>query len=87
MIEIDLLKKVRIFEALDASQLSLLLDLLKPQSFKRGDYILKDESYGDMLYILVEGKDHKGDDRRQEKQQEDDHACTPIEFYSHSFNI
>ncbi len=56
MIEIDLLKKVRIFEALDASQLSLLLDLLKPQSFKRGDYILKDESYGDMLYILVEGK-------------------------------
>ncbi|HOH46982.1 MAG TPA: cyclic nucleotide-binding domain-containing protein [Candidatus Cloacimonadota bacterium] len=56
MIDTGLLKKVRILEGMNDAQLLLLQTMLKPQNFKSGEYILKDESFGDMLYILVEGR-------------------------------
>lgn len=56
LLEIAILRKVRIFEGLADDQLILIQKLLKRQDFKKGDYILKDESFGDTLHILVDGK-------------------------------
>ena len=56
MIDTEILKRVRIFTGLDPAQLSLLLPILKLCQYKKGDYILRDDSHGDTFFLLVDGK-------------------------------
>ena len=49
------LEKVRIFAGLDEKQLELICEILKPCVFKKGDYILRDDTVGDTFYLLIEG--------------------------------
>lgn len=56
MIDIAVLKNVRIFTGLDEARLSLLPPILKLCQIKKGDHILRDDSLGDTFYLLVEGK-------------------------------
>ena len=56
MIDIKTLKKVRIFTGLDDVQLRLLPPILKLCQFKKGEYILRDDTSGDTFFLLVEGK-------------------------------
>ncbi len=54
-IPIQTLMKVRIFTGLNDDELVVVQSLLKACSFKKGDYVLRDESLGDELYLLIEG--------------------------------
>jgi len=56
MIDIALLQKVRIFSGLYPQQMQLLQSILKEARFPKGDYILKEDSLGDTIYLLTEGK-------------------------------
>jgi CRP/FNR family transcriptional regulator, cyclic AMP receptor protein len=56
MLDESTLSRIRLFQGLKEQELRALLPRLHPQSFKKGEYILKEESYGDHIFILVKGK-------------------------------
>jgi len=52
------LKKVDILKNIDPYELGQICDALKPQTFNKGDYIIKQDDRGDVFYILDEGNAH-----------------------------
>ncbi len=56
MIELDLLPKIRLFQGLDKEQLKAIRSLLKKDFVPKGQYLVKENTYGETLYILCEGK-------------------------------
>ncbi|HPF08291.1 MAG: cyclic nucleotide-binding domain-containing protein [Candidatus Cloacimonetes bacterium] len=56
MIDEKSIKRIRLFQALQEQDIRDLLPLLKPLSIPKGEYILREESYGDTISILVQGK-------------------------------
>lgn len=55
MMQLDTLRFVRIFKELDDKELELLLPCLKPIDIEKGAYILKEDTIGDQIFILVKG--------------------------------
>ncbi len=56
MIKLETLGQIRVFAHLDDEELASLQPYLHPLSFARGDYILKENTMGDVIYILTKGK-------------------------------
>jgi len=56
MLDIETLRKIRIFEDLQREELKILLPYLKVQEYQKGEYILTENSSGDQFYILVKGR-------------------------------
>lgn len=56
MLDEKTLKRIRLFHGLSDQDFKHLLPHLKPVSFKKGEYILHEESFGDHIFILVQGK-------------------------------
>lgn len=56
MLDEKTLKRIRLFKDLQEEELSALLPHLQAVSFKRGEYILREESFGDQIFILSKGK-------------------------------
>ena len=50
------IKEVPILSCLDESQKQLLLDVIKPMDFNKGDTIVKEGDFGDAFYIIEEGE-------------------------------
>ena len=55
MIELDVLRKVPLFKGLSDDYLAELIPLLKPLQVPKGDYVIKENSFGDQIYLLQEG--------------------------------
>ncbi|HNQ43717.1 MAG TPA: cyclic nucleotide-binding domain-containing protein [Candidatus Cloacimonadota bacterium] len=55
MMQLDTLRYVRIFKGLDDVQLETLLPYLKLVDIEKGAYILKEDTIGDQIFILVKG--------------------------------
>lgn len=52
----DILARAGIFQGMDAASISALLKDLVPETFRKGDTIIREGEPGDKLYIIVEGK-------------------------------
>ena len=52
----NFLKSVSIFNELDPYELNLVADALKVSYYKKSDYVIKEGEYGDIFYIIEEGK-------------------------------
>ena len=52
------LKKVEILKSIDPYELGQICDALKAQTFKKGEFIIKQGDRGDVFYILDDGKAH-----------------------------
>ena len=52
----DILARAGIFQGMDAASVSALLKDLVPESFSKGDTIIREGEPGDKLYIIVDGK-------------------------------
>jgi len=52
----EILGKIRLFQGLQDYQLELISHLLKPFSVAQGEYILREQTQGDQIFILFEGK-------------------------------
>jgi CRP-like cAMP-binding protein len=50
------LKKIRLFQDLQDAQIELIGKLLKPLAIPQGEYIIKELTVGDQIYILLSGK-------------------------------
>ena len=55
MIDAISLKNVRTFKGLNDIQLVFVASFLKEQKFEKGDYIIRENTKGDNLYILYRG--------------------------------
>lgn len=55
MIDTAILKKVRLFSSLNSAELDHLARCLKSFNCQKGDYILREGSFGDQIFILVKG--------------------------------
>ncbi|MDY0151739.1 MAG: cyclic nucleotide-binding domain-containing protein [Candidatus Cloacimonas sp.] len=55
MIELSTLEKVPLFSGLATEHLAFLQPLFRPEKVGKGCYILKEGSYGDQFYLLVDG--------------------------------
>ena len=51
----NFLKKVDILSTIDSYELMQICDALKTETFKKGDYIIREGECGDLFYILEEG--------------------------------
>lgn len=56
MIDEKTLKRIRLFHELSELELKALLPRLKPASYTKGACILREESFGDQIFILVKGR-------------------------------
>lgn len=56
MLDLKNLKRIRLFKELNDQELKDLLPCLRPESFSKGEYILREESFGDQIFILAQGK-------------------------------
>jgi CRP-like cAMP-binding protein len=74
MPEISTLQNVPLFAGLSTSQLEKLKPLLKPVKYKQGSYIIKENTFGDQMYLLAEGCVHVTKDLV--KGFDEDHAST-----------
>jgi CRP/FNR family cyclic AMP-dependent transcriptional regulator len=54
--DINLLKKVTLFEGLTSEQLQKLAGIAKERSFAAGDRVFKEGERGDEFYVIVTGK-------------------------------
>lgn len=52
----NILKDVEILSTLKPYELSQIADALKVGYYNKGDYIIKEQDYGDIFYIIVEGE-------------------------------
>jgi cAMP-dependent protein kinase regulator len=52
------LKKVEILKSIDPYELGQICDALKAQTFKKGEFIIKQGDKGDVFFILDDGKAH-----------------------------
>ncbi len=55
MLELSTLAKIPLFSGLDTDQLKVVRPFLKRHPVPRGQYIVKEDTYGDLLYILCAG--------------------------------
>jgi len=55
MIGLDVLCRVPLFKGLSDEQLSELLPLLKPLQVAKGEYVIREGSFGDQIFLLFEG--------------------------------
>lgn len=55
MINLETLKRIRLFKHLEDMELEILKPLLQPIQINKGSNILKEDTYGDQIFILVEG--------------------------------
>lgn len=55
MLEISTLARVPLFTGLETKQLSYLQPLFQPLKVTKGTYILKEGSFGDQFFLLVDG--------------------------------
>ncbi len=53
---VDVLKKIYVFEELSEEQLEKIVPLLKPVKAKEGKVIIKENTKGDNIYIILDGK-------------------------------
>jgi cAMP-dependent protein kinase regulator len=70
------LKKVDILSTIDSYELTQICDALKETTYLKGDYIIKENDYGDIFYILEEGN------CRATKTLEPGKPATEIKKYS-----
>lgn len=56
MIDVTILKQIPLFSGLDETQLHTLRQFLKREEFVKGSYILREQTTGDLMYLLVEGE-------------------------------
>jgi cAMP-dependent protein kinase regulator len=49
------LKSVPIFQNLDPYELALIADALKTCNFKQNEFVIKENEYGDVFYIVEDG--------------------------------
>jgi len=56
MIDEKSIRRIKLFQRLPEQNTKDLLPLLKPVEIAKGEYILREESYGDTIFILVQGK-------------------------------
>ncbi len=52
----DVLKKVDIFQDVDPYEKEQVCDVLVEETYSKGDYIVKQGDSGDKFYIVTEGK-------------------------------
>lgn len=52
----DTLKKIRLFQDLQENQMELIGKLLRPLIIPQGEYIIRELTEGDQIYILLSGK-------------------------------
>lgn len=52
----DLLGRVDLLENMDAYERSQLADAFKPCSFSKGDYVIRENDWGELFYIIVSGE-------------------------------
>ncbi len=55
MLEIETIRKISLFKGMDEEQIKALQPYLKQASFPKGSYILRENTTGDQIFILVEG--------------------------------
>ncbi|MCK9309600.1 MAG: cyclic nucleotide-binding domain-containing protein [Candidatus Cloacimonetes bacterium] len=55
MIELKTLQSVPLFTGLSPQQLEILQPLFSPLKVSKGQYVLKENTFGDQIYLLVEG--------------------------------
>jgi len=55
MLALETIQKYKLFKGLTEEQLSAIQKLLKQVRFAKGEYILKENSTGDQMYLLVQG--------------------------------
>ncbi len=55
MIDLNILQKVPLFKGLSQQHLESLQPLLQPLKVSKGHYVLKENTFGDQIYLLVEG--------------------------------
>lgn len=55
MLELDVLKRISLFNGLNEAQLRSLQPYLKRAMFAKPSYILRENTVGDQIFILVEG--------------------------------
>ncbi|PKN72024.1 MAG: cyclic nucleotide-binding domain-containing protein [Candidatus Cloacimonetes bacterium HGW-Cloacimonetes-3] len=55
MIDISILQKVPLFNGLSQSQLETLQPLFQPLRVNKGQYVLRENTFGDQIFLLVEG--------------------------------
>ncbi|MDD2228588.1 MAG: cyclic nucleotide-binding domain-containing protein [Candidatus Cloacimonetes bacterium] len=55
MIELKTLQKVPLFTGLTTAHLETLQPLFCPMKVNKGQYVLKENTFGDQIYLLVEG--------------------------------
>lgn len=56
MISLDTLKRVPLFKGLNEAQLLELQPLLKEHKVPKGEYVIREGSIGDLIFLLYEGK-------------------------------
>lgn len=55
MIDVQILRKVPLFNGLDDTQLHNLQPYLKESDFAKDEYIVREQTTGDLMYMLVQG--------------------------------
>ncbi len=56
MITLEVLSRVPLFKGLNEAQLIALQPLLKELKVPKGEYVIREGSMGDLIYLLFEGK-------------------------------
>jgi len=54
--QIEYFKKVSLFNELNTRQITALIDIMKPERFETGSYIMREKEAGSKLYILLKGE-------------------------------
>jgi CRP-like cAMP-binding protein len=55
MINLELLRKIRLFQGLETEQLKAISPLLKKEFVPKGHYLVQENTFGEILYILCDG--------------------------------
>lgn len=54
-ISLDILQKIRLFHGLQIYQLELISHLMQPLTIPQGEYIIREQTTGDKIYMLMQG--------------------------------
>jgi CRP-like cAMP-binding protein len=56
VLNLESLKKIRLFKGMQDYQLELISHLLQPLTIPQGEYIIKEQTTGDQIFILLKGQ-------------------------------
>lgn len=56
MIDVTILKRIPLFAGLEVYQLETLRGYLRREEYQKGNYILREQTTGDLMYLLVDGE-------------------------------